>query len=372
MLVEGGDHFAKRDGRVARGRCQDVVHGVVERLDFETALHGGVVPRRRLGERRIGNALPGSAAVRERPEPLEAGAAQRRILGEKKVAAPKTLSTDRAVRLPVDRVQDAPAFFRFRQALGDDQNVPVRIGEHGARTKRVPRQIDGIVVALVFGKRSAARAGVHAVGQRAPNEHAEGVRGERFGVSGRIGMRDEAFAVGGRTTTATGALRHAERQSELPREGCAEDVRQVGTVRPNDRGVVRVFAHPEVVEEKVLLRIPEHFVERGVAYALAFFCIEERLDPCGIQVFGGDVPRARRGPERGLRGSRPRLRAAGGEHGHLRALVGLFAFAVGLFESRRELRSGGDELRREKVGRPAAALDRGRVGTFDAAREPSG
>jgi hypothetical protein len=107
------------------------------------------------------------AVAHDRPEALEAGPAKRGILGKQEVAAPEALARDRPVRLCIHRKDDAGRVVGLRHALGDDQEVSVRIGVDRSRTQRVLAQRHRIEIIAVVVGRGAPGAGVDGVGDDA-------------------------------------------------------------------------------------------------------------------------------------------------------------------------------------------------------------
>ncbi len=100
----------------------------------------------------IGQAPQGAIALaHDRPEFLEAGASERGILHIQEVSAPETLARHRAVGLRIDGEKDAGRIGRLRQALGQNQNVPERIGIDGTRAQRLLRQRHRIIIGVVIG-----------------------------------------------------------------------------------------------------------------------------------------------------------------------------------------------------------------------------
>ena len=99
---------------------------------------------------------------------LESGTAERRILCKQEVAAPKPLAGDRAVRLSVNRKEDAGAFVGLRDALHQHKDVPIWISVDRSGTQRLARQRHGIEIGVVVGVCRAPLARVHAVRNRPP------------------------------------------------------------------------------------------------------------------------------------------------------------------------------------------------------------
>ena len=105
LLFERGDRLLHRAQRIERRRRHHIVHRVVEVLDAKLGLlEREIAVLRVLRDFLVGQPPQRAVLVaHDRPEALEARAAERGILGEQEIAAPKALARDRAVGLPVDR-----------------------------------------------------------------------------------------------------------------------------------------------------------------------------------------------------------------------------------------------------------------------------
>ena len=166
LLFERRDRFLHRAHRVERRRRHHVIHPIVERLDPEAPLFGRVIRVLRI-LRDLGNVQPPQAAVlvaHDRPEALEAGAAERGILREQEVAAPEALARDRAVGLRVDGEDHAGRVIGLRHAPHQHQQMPVGIGVDGPRPQRLLVQRHRIEIVVVVGDRGSPGAGMDGVG----------------------------------------------------------------------------------------------------------------------------------------------------------------------------------------------------------------
>ena len=176
-----------RTGSSGCGR-HHVIHAVVKVLDAELRLLEREVAILRVF-RDFGIGQPPQSAVllaHDRPETLEAGAAERGIVHEQEIAAPKSLARDRPVGLRVDGEEDTRRAVRLRHALHQHQNVPVRIGIHGPRAQRRLRQRHGVKIGVVVVRRHAHRSGMDDVAD-VPQIVGEGRRCPqwlRFGAGG--------------------------------------------------------------------------------------------------------------------------------------------------------------------------------------------
>ncbi len=101
LLFERRDRLLHRAQRIERRRRHHVIHPIVEVLDPEPRLIERKIAVLRIF-RDLGVGQPPQGAVlvaHDRPEALEAGAAERRILREQEIAAPEALARDRSVGL---------------------------------------------------------------------------------------------------------------------------------------------------------------------------------------------------------------------------------------------------------------------------------
>src|ERR1019366_3123137 len=107
----------RRRGVEGRGRKWGG-HLVVEAVDA-----AGVLIRRR-EVREVGVLRANELSLRvvhERPEALEAGAAERRVDREEEVASPEALASDRSVGLAVDRQEHPAGGWGLWDPLGHDE-----------------------------------------------------------------------------------------------------------------------------------------------------------------------------------------------------------------------------------------------------------
>ena len=119
--------------RIERLGRHHVIHAIVEILDGHLRLFGRkIAVLRILGD--LGIAQPPQRAVlvaHDRPEMLEAGAAERWLVHEQEIAAPEALARDRAVGLGVDGEEDAR-----RAVLLPARDAPA--SAHGRKGRHTP------------------------------------------------------------------------------------------------------------------------------------------------------------------------------------------------------------------------------------------
>ena len=314
LLFERRDRLLHRAQRIERLGRHHLIHSIVKILDTELRLFERKIAVLRIfRDFRVGQ--PPQRAVllaHDRPEVLEAGAAERGIVREQEIAAPKTLARDRPVGLGVDGEEDARRAVRLRHAPHQHQDVPVRIGIHGSRAQRLLGQRHGIKIGVVVARRrphgsgmddvadgranirrtiAASPSGFGAARRQRALRRGESSRRGRLGKhlqqagdgagggsgsgparrcvrlfgrrrrTGLLGMLnvEPLVALRRRAAAAARAIRIAERQSHLECEIRAQKVDEVGAVGANGPDHV-VFAETQIVEQEIARAVAQHFM----------------------------------------------------------------------------------------------------------------
>ena len=168
LFVEVGDGVLHRPRRIERLGRHHIVHAIVKILDAELRLlQREVAILRVLGDLGVGQPSQGAILLlHDRPKALEPGAAERRVVHEQEIAAPKALARDRPVGLRVNGEENARRTVRFRYAFDQHQNVSIRVGVNGAWAQCRFRQGHHVKVGAVIARRHAHGSSLDDVGDR--------------------------------------------------------------------------------------------------------------------------------------------------------------------------------------------------------------